>query len=363
MKSKMTLPPIDKSWYFGFLSATALYLIVFGIYSLMQPAKNYHALHLIDKSIKHANEIIDDRTHSTIRKMKSELDEQPHLKSITKVAESAQIEIKELLDNLNELRVRITEESGGLYSLESNKKKWSNYGYKKLVLTTDPAKDGTAVSPDNKNIVQRILIGEKEGEILKTDIIKTRVALLTIVQRLIDSLDKEPLEGIKFDNQQFEFFTKELSLKLPKNNKTFNELTFGNLSVAAANLMLRKFESDTKAALSQVIDYLASNIPRKRDTYDRLEILSLSSKPVIYLGDTFESKIGLGFISRKYEFSLNINGRTLSVDDFVGTYRIKPNSVGIQRYIATINVKNPLTGMTERAIKEFQFEVLAPKQK
>ncbi len=263
MKSKMTLPPIDKSWYFGFFFATALYLIVFGIYSILQPAKNYHALHLIDKSIKHANEIIDEGSDYKVYKLKSEL--YNNIKPIVDALDSSPNKIKGLLNKINALRVRITEESGGLYSLKEHQLKWEDYGYEKFVFTTDSTKDGIAVGFDNKSVVRRILIGEKEGESLKTEIIKTRAALLAVVDRLYDSLDKKPIKGIKLDSKAIEELKKDLVLVLPTddlstNNKNFAEFTFGNLSVLEANLILRKFEIDAEVACAQIVNFFIPHI-------------------------------------------------------------------------------------------------------
>jgi ribosomal protein L11 len=62
---------------------------------------------------------------------------------------------------------------------------------------------------DNKSAVQRILIGEKEGEALKTEIIKTRAALSAIVEKLNDRLEKEQIQGVRFDHKAIEALKKE----------------------------------------------------------------------------------------------------------------------------------------------------------
>ncbi len=101
MKTRSTLS-IDKSWCFGFLSATALYLIIFALYNLLQPAKNYHALHFIDKSIKHAGEVIDGESSNMIGRFTFEISHIPILKPIADAAASAPSEIRGLLEKMSE---------------------------------------------------------------------------------------------------------------------------------------------------------------------------------------------------------------------------------------------------------------------
>jgi hypothetical protein len=223
---------------------------------------------------------------------------------------------------------------------------------------------------DNKSAVRRILIGEKEGEALKTEIIKTRTALLAVVERLYDSLEREPIDGVKLDTKAVEYLKKELILELPqnslhaKNDKSFTELTFGNLSVEEANLMLRKFESDARVACSQVINYLDSNMSRGAAiVYDKIDVLYMPTKYAIYLGETYEAKIALGQMSSQLEFSVNINENNLPMDGMTAIYRVEPKLIGTHRYSATINVKNPRTGEMERIRKDFQYEVLEPRKK
>lgn len=341
-----------------------MYLVLTAMLALNVSAEIINAFFMLDKGIKHTNQIVDSGVKATIEQMEGTIKDKPQLKPIVDAAKSVPDKIKPLLDKINALRVQITDESGGLNTLEDNKGKWEGYGYKKFTITTEKKLDGKPVGYKDKDVTQRIFVEKKEGANIKLEISKARKELVLVVDNLLEELKKNEIDGVKLDEKAIEELKKDLVLEEP-DDKVWQEAKkpsweahiFAYMPVASCYPLLRKFENDAKNAASQIVNYLAKNMGNKALVYDKFDVFSQSTKGYILLGETYEAEIALGAYSTQAEFSVNVNGSNLPIDGAKAKYSARPSSVGTQRYTATINVKNPMTGKTEMVKKEFQYEV------
>lgn len=349
------------------LMINLMYLVLTAMLALNVSAEIINAFFMLDKGIKHTNEIVDASVKTTIDQMNATLDAKPQLKPIAEAAAQIPAKIKTMLDLINKLRVDITDQSGGLNTLADHKSKWEGYGYKKFTVTTEKKLDGKPVGYKDKDVTQRIFVDAGEGEKLKKQIAATRKELLDVVDALVAKLEKEPIDGVKLDPKAIEALKKDLVLETPDDKpwqdagkKDWANYVFAYMPVASCYPLLRKFENDAKNAASQIVNYLASNMGNKVLVYDKFDVFAQSPKAYILLGETYEAEVALGAYSSQAEFSVNVNGANLAIDGAKAKYTARPSSVGTQRYTATINVKNPQTGKVETVKKEFQYEVGVP---
>ena len=122
-----------------------MYLVLTAMLALNVSAEIINAFFMLDKGIKHTNEIVDAGVAETIKQMKGTLESKPQLAPIADAAAKVPGKIKNLTDKINELRVKITEESGGLFTTADHQSKWSGYGYKKFEDSDDKKVDGKPV--------------------------------------------------------------------------------------------------------------------------------------------------------------------------------------------------------------------------
>jgi gliding motility-associated protein GldM len=350
------------------LMINLMYLVLTAMLALNVSAEIINAFFMLDKGIKHTNEIVDLSLKNTIEIMKKTVDEgKPDLKPIAEAAAQVPDKIKKLLDKINQLRVKMTDESGGLSSTKEHESKWKGYGFNKIVISPDTKMDGKPMGKKDKDVPTRIFVNENEGEKLKTLIHDTRKELFSVVDELAAALKAKPIKGVKLNDSDIEELKKELVLeevddKLWKEagKKNWSDFVFNQMPVASIYPLLRKFENDAKNAASQVVNYLSSNMGNKVLVYDKFDVFSQSPKPYILLGETYEAEIALGAFSSQAKFSVNVGGSNLPVDGAKAKYSAKPSTVGTQKYNATITVVNPLTGDTETVKKEFSYEVGVP---
>lgn len=210
-----------------------------------------------------------------------------------------------------------------------------------------------------KSRVRTLMIAEGNATRLKDLINETRADLIKLPEALVRTMEAMPISNVRLDGQGLAVLKESLMLATAKGEK-WEEDNFGSLSASACVARLRKYQSDSKNAVLQVLHYLSENMRTTVLTYDKFDVFASSEKPYILLGETFEAEIGLGVFSSQAEFTVSVNGSPLRVDDGKAKYAARPRMVGTQSYTAKINIVNPLTGETETVRKEFKYEVGAP---
>jgi len=151
------------------LMINLMYLVLTAMLALNVSAQIIDAFFTIDKSIKHTNEIVDISTKESIESMAESIKSKPNLTPLYEAAKSVPGKIDGLLAKIKDLRVKITEGSGGLYSTSEHKSKWEKEGFKTFKIESDKKLDGKPVGKKNKDVTTRILFDGGEGEKLKNE--------------------------------------------------------------------------------------------------------------------------------------------------------------------------------------------------
>lgn len=357
------------------LMINLMYLVLTAMLALNVSAEIINAFFMLDKGIKHTNEIVDKSTAGVIEAMEKTAEEKTDLKPIAVAAAAVPDKIKPLLEKIDELRAAITNE-GGFYvyegeyhghSVDHRKKEYEKIGITNFHMTPDKKLEGKPVDKKNKDITQRLLVDEAQGAALKEEMAKARKALLAVIDGIVKENEDKPMKGVMFDEGEIKKLKADLVLEEVDDavweeagKPSWEAHVFGYMPIAACYPLFRKYQNDAKNAAAQIVNYLSGNMGNKVLVYDKFDVFSSSEKPYILLGETYEADISLGAFSSQAEFSINVGGRPLKVEDGKARFSATPGSVGTQSYKANITVVNPLTQETENVSKEFKYEVGVP---
>ncbi len=349
------------------LMINLMYLVLTAMLALNVSAEIINAFFMIDKGIKHSNEIVDHGVKSTIDGMQAVAEKKVHLQPLVDAAKQVPSMIEDLNSYIDSLRFLITYESGGVYVTEAAAQKWEDKGYLgsegKLHMTEDEKMVGKPSGKKDKDTPQRVIVEQGRGEILKAKILETRKYLLAIV----DSIQHTEIEGVMIDSAEIASLKSDLLLEGPNDEEwaaagkpSWSAHIFGYMPVAACYPLFRKYQNDSKSSAAQIVNFLSGQMGKKELVYDNFDVFSSSPKPYILLGETFETEIALGAFSSQAEFSVRVGGSNLKIEEGKAKYTTKPTSIGEKTYSAQITVKNPLTGKEETFTKDFKYEVGQP---
>jgi hypothetical protein len=127
-------------------------------------------------------------------------------------------------------------------------------------------------------------------------------------------------------------------------------------SVAAVLTFLSSIQNDIRKQEYHVFHFFDKQISRMHD-YIPMNLLSLSSKYYVRLGETYKTEILWGTSSTEEFRSIIINGNSTPLVDERASYKIKPSQIGEQTYHPTLTFLNPYTNLIDSIQKTFYFNV------
>ena len=351
------------------LMINLMYLVLTAMLALNVSAEIINAFFMLDKGIAKNNLIVTDSNKKLIESMEETAKTKVQYQPLVEKAKLVKDITEGFYTYVDQLRTVMVDESGGAYTKAEADDKGQ------------PSLEGKPKGKKDKDTPQRIFVS---GDYTGAKKPATVVPAGPEVDRRLRELKKSYLDfvaglwengGIKGTifadkaKKEASLASLEKSMTLvssegydPKmhEDKTWADYTFGHMPVAAIYPMLRKYQNDAKTTESAVINFLASQMGKMELTYDKFDVFSQSSKPYILLGEKYESEIALGAYSSQAQFSVSINGSSLSVVDGKAKYTATGSKVGEKKYTATITVVNPQTQEKETFKKEFSYEVGQP---
>ena len=102
--------------------------------------------------------------------------------------------------------------------------------------------------------------------------------------------------------------------------KSWQDYNFGHMPVAAVYPMITKFQADAKNSEAAIINFLASKIGGTVLEFDQFEPVASAEKGYVISGDRFSADIFLCAASKQAQYSVRVNGSSLSVKDGVAKY-------------------------------------------
>ena len=327
------------------LMINLMYLVLTAMLALNVSAEIINAFFSLDKGIANTNKIVQSSNDQILEGMKQLADTKTNFKPLVTAGEQVAPIVKEFTDLIAEYRTMMVDSSGGAYP--------DDY-------PDDPSKAGKPKGYKDIDVATRLFVTGGRGQTLAAKIDETRNKLIGLVEEIAT----QKIPGVKIDEEKFNNFKNNLPLVVDNSHegsgKTWEAYTFGYMPVAAIYPLFRKWENDAHAAATLTLSFLADNMGKLDLKFDQFDVFSSSPKPYILLGEEYTAELSLGASSSQAQFSINVGGSNLPVKDGKATYKARPSTVGEQKYSATVNLTNPMTGEVVKVQKEFMYEVGQP---
>ena len=311
------------------LMINLMYLVLTAMLALNVSAEIINAFFALNKGIKTSNEIVEKSNNS----IKAAIDKQadayknPANESYKSLAAQTQKISKDFESYVNGVTDKLVEAAGGV------NKEFS---------------DGRPVRIKDKDVTTRMFLNEKKGEELQQKIADQRKAFLDLIKDPKDRADLEKQIALQVDS-------------IPKDSKakTWSELKFKQMPVAAVMPMLTKLIADNKTSETALMNYFFNKIGGDIIKFENFKVAIAPKKSYLIRGDKFEADIYLAAYSSNpgTNVSITANGSGLPLNQGVAHYETTPDGIGKKMVNATASVRNPLTGQTTTVQGTFEYEV------
>lgn len=240
--------------------AMVIYLLVNQMGGLNIPVESKKYMQLANRNLVNLS---NDYSFSKLEKA---VKEKPKYQLLYETARKVKILTSEFKAYINELRSRMYEESGGVYTVSEA----VALGHANLA--------GRPKGKVDKDTPHRIFItgdygkqGKRkaEGVVLAKKIRTLKAAYITLIEDLWngEGVPNTVFSNIVYKDRLLEKLKRELFLTSDENwdatkheGKSWSEFIFGEMPVAAVAPMLRKFEYDAQASEGGVLDFLVSQV-------------------------------------------------------------------------------------------------------
>ena len=311
------------------LMINLMYLVLTAMLALNVSAEIINAFFALNRGIKSSNEIVDKSNVS----IKAAIDKQaeayrnPTNDEFKSLATQAQKISKDFESYINSVTDKLVQEAGGPSTEYS---------------------DGRPVRFKDKDVPTRMFLNDKKGEEIQQKIVDVRKAFLNLIKDPKDKADIEKQIAIQVD-------------EIPKDSKakSWSELKFKQMPVAAVMPMLTKLVADNKTSETALMNYFFNKIGGEVIRFENFKVAIAPKKSYLIRGDKFEADIYLAAYSSNpgTNVSISANGSGLPLNQGVAHYETTPSGIGKQTLNATASVRNPLTGQTTSVQGTFEYEI------
>lgn len=311
------------------LMINLMYLVLTALLALNVSAEVMNAFFALDKGIKNSNDIVD--TSNT--QVKSAIDEQ----------------VKAYGSTVNQNYKSAAEKSIEIVNGFCEYIKAQNDNLVQAAQGVDPKfSDGRPKDIKNKDVTTRIFVKEGKGAEIEAKINETRKALLDLLTDPKDRSEVEKLISLGVE-------------EVPPGTKSKNwvEYKFKQMPVAAVIPFFTKLKADAKTSETAILNQIFKRVGGTDIKFDKFLVAISPNNGYVIEGEKFTADIALAAYSSNPGTGVTItaNGGGLAVKEGVAHYETTASGLGKKTLVATASIKNPLTGQTETAKKEFNWEV------
>jgi len=197
----------------------------------------------------------------------------------------------------------------------------------------------------NKDVTTNYFINEKKGEEIEAKVRETRQKLLALAENNAEVAAKMPLDVEP----------------IPSNikAKTWPEMKFKQMPVAACFPILAKMQADAKSSAAAALNYCAKKVSGEEEVrLDSYEPVVSARKSYLISGETYEADVFLGaYSSTADNIKVYVGGSYIPMDQGKAHYKASASGLGVKKYTVKIDVVNPLTKDVKSYTKEFEYEV------
>ena len=213
--------------------------------------------------------------------------------------------------------------------------------------------DGRPVKYKDKDIPTHLFLtaagGKGRGAEIEKKINDTRAKFL---EAIVDPTDREKL-------------SKSIALQVDQiptgaEAKTWVDLKFAHMPVAAVMPALTKMTADAKTSETALLNYFMDKVSGRIEIkMDQFRVAIAPKKAYLIRGDKFEADVYLGAYSSNpgQGLSISVNGGGVPIREGVGHYETTPSGIGKQTVKATASITNPATGKVTSVSSDFEYEV------
>jgi gliding motility-associated protein GldM len=284
-----------------------LYLVLLGLIALNVPDSLLDAFRNItvslDKSRGNVTTSIDN-TYTAFEATK--LKEQPErAKPVLAKAREASKVANELNTYIETLKAKLTKEGGGF----------------------NPA-IGDVDARDNLDISPRVMINQKNAEVLKKKIEDTRAQLLN----LLDPKDRATVN--------FSLNANDPPPKKDGLSRHWDEAYFGDgIPLGATLTTLAKIQADTKNAESETVKKILGKVDQAVVNLDQFNAVAVAPSSYVLVGQPYTAEVFLTASDSKSSPEIYVDGSRLQTESGKGKYTGSTGSEGMHTWVGTIKVK------------------------
>ena len=310
------------------LMINLMYLVLTALLALNVSAEIINAFFSLNSGIKASNVIVDksnDQLHVAIDKQADAYKSAVNAGYKDDAVKATEIaaEFCAYIDGINK---ELIEKAGGVETKHYN--------------------DGRPKDFKNKDVTTRWFIVEKKGDEIEAKVRETRQKFLDLIK---DPAKRQSVEA-----------SIPLNIEaLPEGAKSWVELKFKQMPVAAVMPLFTKLQADAKTSQTAIFNYIAEKVGGTDIKFDQFLVAISPNNGYVVKGEKFTADVALAAFSSNpgAGVSISVNGQGLAVNAGVAHYETTPTSLGKQTIKATASIKNPLTGEVKSATKDFTYEV------
>ncbi len=315
------------------LMINLMYLVLTAMLALNVSAEIINAFFALEKGINASSKVVQDSNDNVSKSLAEWVGKNPKYAEWNTKAKGATAAAKEFEDAVTGYRDLLFKEAGGQD-------------------INHPKEIGRPLHYKDKDVTTRIFVDGKKGDELEAKIKAAREKLLSFVA----PADKAAFEA------KLPLMVDEIPEDAKEHGtKTWSELKFKQMPVAAVMPTFAKMINDSKVSTSQIVNYCLDKASGKTEIKLDKFIVAIAPKKAYLISnrDKFEADIVMGaYSSTANNISISTSAGSAPMKDGVAHYSGGVESgTGEKTFSATATITNPSTGEKTSAKADFKYEV------
>lgn len=326
------------------LMINIMYLVLTALLALNVSAEIFNAFAMVDKGLEASNDALDEANDKLPEAIKTAAKKKKELQKYADRVDLVRETSEEFYTYIQGMKNTLIDMGGDINGTVDD----ADY-----VITEDSKK---LRGLKNYDITTRYMVGvdnkEGEGETLKAKLQEYKTKFLSFV----DDEDRASFESkipIVIDDATWQ--------RGDHKKKNWSDFNFGHMPLGSVLPILTKFQNDTKASESAVLNYLNGKVGGKELVLDQFKVVSSPKKTYVIKGEKFETEVFLSASASQESnagIAISVNGRAMNIGtDGVAKYSAIASTTGKKTYNVKAAVTNPTTGETDEYTSRYEYEV------
>jgi gliding motility-associated protein GldM len=319
------------------LMITIMYLVLTAMLALNVSAEVFNAFKLVDESLMQSNRQLTEENRALPNRISELAQRDPETYQVyVDLAPDVRQYADDLVDYLEGIIEDLIEDSGGWHEVNGERR-----------LVNDKHTEAA-----NRVLVNRDLVTGEPGE----------------GARLLDRMLQAEEDFLEFipeaDLERHGFTGVAISMNpdawkdADSPRESWEDFMFSRMPLQAVLPIFRKYINDVRLTENNILNYYLQRIGGEDVVFDQFHVVASPSSSYVIRGETYEADIFLSAASSALpDMEVLINGNPIQIQDGIGQFSTRAQTVGINQYNATIRFSNPVTGEVSEYTNTFQYEV------